>query len=453
MNDHLSERSHLAEAAKGAFFRRLLKLLLGAMVVISAFAYGAVDSWALALLFSMATLVALCWAFGALRGGAFQLNFHLLAWPVVGLLLIGLIQLLPLRNVDVSNIISVPPAQSLSLDPGATGFAVLHLILYLVFFLALLTFIDSRISYRNFVVAIISLGAALALFGIFQKLLNPESIYGTRPTPHAIPFGPFINSHHFAACMNMTLAVTLGAILGKGMRRELRIMAVFAAALMGIGIVMTGSRGGLLSLIGVLGFLVFFFFQGRRKNSSSFTFSSAGIAVGGIALVLLIGGGAVFLGGENSLLRGIGLGDHAGDISSGRTHFWQTALLIIRDYPIIGAGLDAFGVAFTKYDTWNGSFRIEQAHNDYLQILADAGVLGFVCVAAFIFLLFKKGLMNVSTISNAPTGLHRGAAIGALAGCFGILIHSFFDFPLRTPSNMLLFLTLAALATVKIGKT
>ena len=110
------------------------------------------------------------------------------------------------------------------------------------------------------------------------------------------------------------------------------------------------------------------------------------------------------------------------------------------DHPILGAGYDAFGVAFTRYDTWNGVFRIEQAHNDYLQALADAGIAGFVYVAAFIFWLFKKGF---GVIAEATDLFRSSSSVGALAGCFGILIHSFFDFPLRTPVNAFLFLLMA----------
>ena len=117
--------------------------------------------------------------------------------------------------------------------------------------------------------------------------------------------------------------------------------------------------------------------------------------------------------------------------------------------PILGAGFDAFGgVAFTKFDTWNGFFRVEQAHNDYLQILADGGVVAFACAAAFILLLFNRG---IGVIRRSTSPGRRSIAIGALAGCFGILVHSFFDFPLRTLSNSYFFLLLAALATVSLG--
>ena len=91
----------------------------------------------------------------------------------------------------------------------------------------------------------------------------------------------------------------------------------------------------------------------------------------------------------------------------------------------------------------NGLLRVEQAHNDYLQALADGGLLAFAAVIAFIYFLFRKGL---KTIAETSDRLDRGIAIGALAGRAGILTHSFFDFPLRTPANAFFFLILVSLA-------
>ena len=158
-------------------------------------------------------------------------------------------------------------------------------------------------------------------------------------------------------------------------------------------------------------------------------------------------GAVLLLGGDQSLTRGIGLGSGDIDFSSGRLHFWGVALQIFLAHPILGAGLDSFAVAFTRYDSWSGLFRVERAHNDYLQILADAGIAGFACIASFIGLLFKKGL---PIAANASSNYRRSAAHGALAGCFGVFIHSLFDFPLRTPANTFFLLIFAALATVSI---
>ncbi|MBA2525590.1 MAG: hypothetical protein H0V18_07390 [Pyrinomonadaceae bacterium] len=59
-------------------------------------------------------------------------------------------------------------------------------------------------------------------------------------------------------------------------------------------------------------------------------------------------------------------------------------------------------------------------------------------------MLFRMGFAR----RESRDEFRSGVAVGALAGCFAVLVHSFFDFTLHTTSNALLFLVLAALATV-----
>src|SRR5204863_7673524 len=94
-------------------------------------------------------------------------------------------------------------------------------------------------------------------------------------------------------------------------------------------------------------------------------------------------------------------------------------------------------------DSRNGLFRLEQAHNDYLQTLSDGGIIGAALGLWFILILFRRGFAQRETHDH----FRRGVITGALAGCFAVLIHSFFDFTLHTTANALLFLILAALAT------
>jgi O-antigen ligase len=89
----------------------------------------------------------------------------------------------------------------------------------------------------------------------------------------------------------------------------------------------------------------------------------------------------------------------------------------------------------------SGLERVEQAHNDYLQVAADAGIVGLIIGGAFLFLLFRTGFRNIKT-SNL---YRKGVAVGALGGCFAILIHSLFDFVLHTTAISLMFLTLVSL--------
>jgi O-antigen ligase len=396
-------------------------------------------------------LITVFWLLEAFFIKEFRFNSSFLQIPLVGLIIIGLIQLLPLRSGVSGDLLSFPPVNSLSLDAYSTRFFVIQLIVYSVFFAAALAFINNQKRLQKIVLTIIIFGGLMAFFGILQRLADPEAIYGLRPTPQAIPFASFVNQHHFAAFMNMTLGLTLGFLFGKGVKKDKNLLLIIAASIMGIALILTSSRGGILSFFGVLGFLAIPRLLAKNNESSALETSdnkSKIVLIAGVlALILGLFGAVIMLGGDQNLLRGIGL-SNSDDVSSGRTHFWAIALKIFFDYPILGVGLNAFGAAFTRYDTWNGTFRIEQAHNDYLQILADAGIFGFVCVAAFIYLLFKKSASAIETTDN---DYRKSAARGALAGCFGILIHSFFDFPLRTPSNAFFFLLLVTIATFSIS--
>lgn len=432
-------------------------VLLCVVPIFSTIVFGAVDNvtWVFITLFC--TAIILLWLTEAWKGKGLLLNPTAIQFPIIGLLLIGIMQLVPLGGGS-NELLTVPASRALSLEPYATRFFDIRLVNFIVFFAACLTFINKESRLKKVILVVIIFGAVMAFFGVLQRLANPDGIYGIRSTPQAIPFGPFVNQHHFAAFMEMTGGLTIGLLLGKRTARDKKILLAFALVLMGSAVALTSSRGGMLGIVSVTTFVALInFFSGRwskdkrtasepGKNGIQRKAATAAICAG---MIFVIFGLVLFLGGDESLFRGLGVTQIPDGVSNGRSHFWSIALQIFFEHPILGAGLDAFGVAFTKFDTWNGQFRVEQAHNEYLQTLADAGIVGFICVAAFIYFLFKKGL---NTISRSH-GLRRDAAIGALAGCFGILVHSFFDFPLRTYSNAFFFLLLCAIATVSIGSS
>ena len=422
-------------------------ILLCMIPALSVIVYGAVDAWAMSLLALAAALIVMLWAADAWTSGDLRFSTSSIQLPLIGLILIGLIQLLPFWSSGISpDLISVPAAGTLSMDPYATRFFVIRLIILFVFFAAASAYIDTAGRIRKIVIAIIIFGGVMAFVAILLRLASPDAIYGLRPTPQAISFGSFVNQHHFAAFMELTAGLTLGLLLGGSVKKDRKMLLGIAAFLMVIAVVFTSSRGGLISLIAVITFVVpvqYFIRKNEVITDERDSRSRLLMAGGAVAAILIILGMTFFLGGGDSLLRASGLAQNQADVTSGRLHFWSVAWRIFLANPVLGAGYDAFGVAFSRYDTWNGTFRIEQAHNDYLQILADAGIAGFGCVAAFVFLFFRKSL---GVIRNSKNVFGRDAAIGALAGCSGILIHSFFDFPLRTTSNAFFFLLLAVIA-------
>ncbi|MGD9562048.1 MAG: O-antigen ligase family protein [Pyrinomonadaceae bacterium] len=417
-------------------------VLIAAIPMLAMAGYGSVDIWALIPLSILTIALLLLWAIDGLRAGEIRFNTSLMQVALIGLVVIGCIQLLPLGGGPSGGSWS-----SLSMDAFATRGFTVRLLLLLIYFAAALTYLNGKRRVQHIVTAVIIFGSAMAFAGILQKLTSPGAIYGLRPTPQAIPFGPFVNQHHFTAFMEMTVGLTLAMMLGSAVGRDRKALYLIALALMLIAASMTGSRGGMIGLIATAGFVLVAVYASERSSAER-TRSGLKIALGAVAVLVITAFGVVYLSGADPLVRGIGLQSGQADVTSGRLHFWSVGLKIFLENPVIGAGFDAFGVAFTRFDTWNGYYRVEQAHNDYLQVLADGGILAFACVAAFLFLLGRRGIQVIRT-STSPA--RRSVAIGALAGCFGIAVHSIFDFPLRTPSNSYFFLLLAAFATVSLG--
>jgi O-antigen ligase len=114
--------------------------------------------------------------------------------------------------------------------------------------------------------------------------------------------------------------------------------------------------------------------------------------------------------------------------------------VIVRNFPF-GAGLGAFGVAYTSTDPLSGAERVEQAHNDYLQVVADAGVIGITLGGLFMYFLVRTFLQNLGTRNQ----YRRAVIIGSAAGVFAVMCHSLFDFVLHTTAITVLFLLLIAL--------
>jgi O-antigen ligase len=377
-----------------------------------------------------------------------RISRNVLQLPLLGVLVLGLVQLLPLREISSGGATSVALINTLTLDPNSTRLVLVQLATLFIFFAATLVFVDTPHRLRVLVRTIMVFGFLLAIFGLTQSFTSPTKVYWIRELNQSTAFGPFINRHHFAGYMELTIALPLGLLFAGAVDKEKRIIYLFIAGLMGVALVMTASRGGIISLVAEILFLTIVTAIWRKPSERRHRRSGRLRRVAGrlgLAGALLVGLflGVVLLGGEFSINRFID-SVNTDDPTTGRAHFWAVTLDIIKAHPVIGTGLGAFGVIYTRYDTRNGLFRLEQAHNDYLQVLSDAGIVGGVLALSFVALLFYKALSR----ARSRDDFRRGVALAALSGCFAVLVHSFFDFTLHTTSNALLFLVLAAIATI-----
>lgn len=410
--------------------------LLQVIVVLTTLAYGTVHQPTIAVFYFLTAVIVICWGVDALQTGVFRFSGNLVQVPVAGAVIYAFVQIIPFGTLaEVGGVSGIP--RTISLEPFWTQMFALHILALLLILSAALVFIDSAARLRKMVGLVLVFGFIFAFFAILQNVLNPTKIYGVYEVEYARPFGSFVNRHNFAAFIEMSIALPVGVLAVGAVPRDKRLIYLTAIGLMGVSLIMSGSRGGFVSLAVALIFL--FAFANRSQGRRQLVIRS----VLAVVLVGIIIVGAVMIGDETSLTR-FAETAASGDIATNRTHIWNVTLQVISNHWLLGAGIGSFAAAYTPFDTLNGMERVEQAHNDYLQILADAGIVGAVLVVFFIVQIVRTGLKNVHT----DNVFRRGVALGAVSACIAMFVHSLFDFVLHTTAISVMFMLMTALVVV-----
>lgn len=414
-------------------FNQTAFFLICLTLVFITLAYGGVHQPILALFYILIASIAILIAVDAMRSGSIAIDRSRLQLPLFAAAIFAFIQVIPFGTISgVGGIDTVP--RTISIDPFATQLTALHFAALAIFFSSLLILIDSTARIRKIVGVIIVFGFLYAFFAILQAVLSPTRIYGIYENPYASPFGSFVNRHNFAAFMEMSICLPLGMLFSGSVRRDKRLLFITAVSLMGIALLLSGSRGGFVATLA--GALIVVIQTRRSRGRHRFFIRIVLVA----ALFFTVIGGAIFVGGESSLSRFVETAQSK-DVSANRLYIWRTTTKVIAANMPFGAGFGAFGVAFTEFDTNGGQERVEQAHNDYLQVAADAGVVGIAIGGAFLFWLFRTSRRS----ARVENTYRRGISSGAFAGIGAVLVHSLFDFVLHTTAISLLFLILMAI--------
>ncbi|MDX2034614.1 MAG: O-antigen ligase family protein [Blastocatellia bacterium] len=398
--------------------------------------YGAVEAWSVALWEVCVFGVVLLWGVHTAIEGRWTLAANPLALPMLALLAVALVQIYP----SASN-----SRGAISYDAYVTRQVAIKLFASLCFFLLFATFVKNDARRYTAAHVIIGVCVFIALVGIGQSLIG-KALW-QRGT-----FGPFVNRNHFAGFLEMGVGVAGGLILSRTVRREWLAIYISCALAMCAGIVLSASRGGVLALAAEVVFLAVIaipnFISSQREGGNR---RLAVVLRAAAALVLGFGAiiGSLFLVGSEGLIENIGQSksEIQGELPAGerfsRRDIWSATAGLIKDHPMLGVGLGAFQFAYTRYDQSSGTQRVEQSHNDYLQIVADAGFVGGALALLFLLLLFIRGFSAAQSRDRQK----RAIVLGALTGCFAIAVHSFVEFNLQITANAQLFLALCALAT------
>lgn len=405
-------------------------VLVGVLIIFTTLLYGAVHQPVIALTYVLIAAMMVLWAVDCLKIGELRISGDYVQLPLIGAAVYAFLQAISFGASSDAALAGIP--RTISLDPFATQLSAIHFAALSIFLGVLLVVLDSASRLRRLVIVMTVFGFGYAFFAILQSVLSPDKIYGIYERPFASPFGSFVSRNNFAAWIELAAAVPLGLLFTGTIGKDKRLLIVTAVGLMGIALVVSGSRGGLVAFIAEIIFLLFLTFMTRRGNTA------LKVALAGLLLLAVIGG-SFFVGGESSLSR-LSETEAATELTTNRSHIWSVTGKVIAEHMPFGTGFGAFGAAYSRFDNNSGLERVEQAHNDYLQVLADAGLVGLILGLAFLFLLFRTGYAAVRTGND----YRRGLAIGAAAGIFAVLVHSIFDFVLHTTAISLMFLTLIA---------
>jgi O-antigen ligase len=308
----------------------------------------------------------------------------------------------------------------------------------LLFFLAAQAF-RTLSDWRGCAWFVMWLSFSVAGLGILQHLTFNGKLYWFREMHYGgVPFGPFVNRNHFAGFVELTLPMSLVPLLLGRVRRERRIIVGILAVIPLAALLLSASRGGIVSLGAELAFLLLILILRQTHGRQLYA--------GGIVLLMAFGL-VSWLGANQILTRFSGL-QTLEVTQSKRAAIRRGAWNIFLDHPLLGTGLGTLQQVYPPYENLYDGKVVNHAHNDYLEALAETGILGGLCCAWFVVALFACALRFMQTEGNSFANTLR---LCGWTACCGLLVHSLVDFNLHIPSNLLLFLLMSLLATAEIS--
>jgi O-antigen ligase len=393
--------------------QRVLVVGLCVLLIFAVLAFGAVNEWSTFAFEAGAAVLFLVWVGKQLVSRQVTLSKNPLYLPA--LLFFGLI----LAQVVLRT----------SAYGYVTEYEVLQYISYGIVLLIGGECVREEGARKVFALVMIVFGVCYAFFALAQELTaNGKIFWMISPRFGGSIYGSYVDHDHYAGLMEMLVPFPLVASMGHMLKGGKRALVAFCAVLMASTIFLSGSRGGMIAFVlEIVLFAALTLVQRRNPRA----------ALGSVAVCVLVLAFLVFLGKGQVLGR-------LGDLSPGtRLDMTKDSLRMFSMRPIWGWGLGTFPTVYPGYRSFYTNLFINEAHNDYAQLLVETGLLGFGLMLWFLIRLYRHGL---PTSRRWEFQWDRAVALAALLGCTGILLHSFVDFNLQIPANAALFYVLCGLA-------
>ncbi len=383
-------------------------------------ALGTVETWSVSVMEIGAAALFSCWVLVTCLSPNSKVQWNALNAPVLGLLAIGVLQL----------------AFHGTAYPFLTRVMVLKLAAYfLVLFLSAQAFRERK-DLQRLAWFLMAFGFLVSLLAIIQHFTSGSEIYWLSDLKiEGEPYGPYVNRNHFAGFVELTVPTGLAMMAFRGVKRDLFPLAVLFTIVPVTALILCASRGGIVGFS--LEILVLLLLVRSRK---AWRGQRATVA----AIVALVAIGAVAWVGVSRAVERFSVAN-IHDVTLGRrASMFRGAAHIFRDHPIKGSGLGTMIDIFPAYETAYDGKLIDHVHDDYIEGLAETGLLGGICGAVFLWMLYGEARKNFTAEQGH---FSRAIHAGAIMAVSGLLLHSFVDFNLQIPANALLFLLQAYLVT------
>jgi O-antigen ligase len=447
------------------------------LTVFSPLAYGAVEPWSRKVVGAGILVIILAWLFQWLQHRPVRwAPVPFLSCAILFFLLI-LFQLLPLpanwrdtfspatsKNAVISKITSgsLPTSNSgtaISIYPSSTASAALVLAGCILFAVAVYEISLELWRFKALLITLLGLGTFEAVYGLFEYGAGTQRIFWLRKTFYLEEVtGTYINHNHFAGLMEMILPLAIGLfVLQFSARQEPRpesrrrwkilpgneligLTVLFALiSLMLTALVLSRSRGGLVSFLIAQVCFVFLLI----KTRSSFMGIRQINLIFAMLLVLAVAG----LSREISTRFSYSARD-----APERFELWVDSFRIVRDFPWWGTGLGTYRDVIVNYRPAKDVVivagipqpaRVEYAHNDYLQLLVECGLVGFIIL---VWAMVRTGACLYRGLKESSDLDFQILGWSLVSGLIALVCHGVVDFNFHIPANALIFSLYLALA-------
>jgi len=397
--------------------RRILDhvLIFGlcALLIFGVLAFGAVEEWSTFAFEAGAATLFLIWAIKQLVSRNVELSKNPL-YPPAFLFFVLILAQIVLRRSAYSYV---------------TQYEALKYVSYGIVLLIAAECVKAEDARKIFALVMTVFGAMFAFFALAQDLTSNSKLFWLRSARfHGAIYGSYVNHDHYAGLMEMLVPIPLALSMSHLLRGGKRVLVGFCAVLMATTIFLSGSRGGMITF--VLEMLLLAALILGKNRSPRTLLGYAAICVFILALISFSSRGQVL--------------GRIGDLSPGiRPQITKDSLRMFLKRPVWGWGLGTFPTVYPRYRSFYTNLFINEAHNDYAQLLTEMGLLGFTLMLCFLIGMYHRGLSASRRWQNHWDGT---VSLAALIGCTGILLHSVVDFNLQIPANAATFYVLCALA-------